>query len=63
MRLMGLSSITPVKDTGRSLLGYVLVQGGSVMRTENWVVLASPELRMARTTSIQMQIYEQDNTP
>jgi len=27
MRLMGLSSITPVKDTGRSLLGYVLKPG------------------------------------
>ena len=47
MRLMGLSSITTVKDTGRGLLGYVLIQGGSVMRTENRVVLASPELRMA----------------
>jgi len=47
MRLMGLSSITPVKDTGRSLLGYDLNQGDGVMRTENRVVLASPELRMA----------------
>jgi len=37
--IRSLTPITSVKDTGRSLLRYVLIQGGSVMRTENRVVL------------------------